>query len=96
LTLAWTQRGKEFVVTVGAGAMEHYLSDRPVGGAPWAEMVAAADREAVREGGNGRTVLARVYVSVRAFRERFPEAMGKTVMDGCLQVWIFAGWIRGC
>src|SRR5207253_1726939 len=82
LTLAWIQHDDAFVVTLGAAAMEHYLSDQPVGGAPWKETVLAADAEAARLGERaaiGR-VMARVYVTAKAFRERYPEAMNKTVL----------------
>jgi hypothetical protein len=82
LTLAWTQHDNVFVITLGAGAMEHYLSDRAVGGPPWKETVLAADAEAARLGERAATgrVMARMYVTAKAFRERYPEAMNKTVL----------------
>ena len=70
---------KEFVLTLGAGAMEHYLGDREAGAAPWVETMAAVDVQAQQLGSAGN-VLARVYVNARTFRERFPEAMGKTML----------------
>jgi hypothetical protein len=79
MVLAWVQDGGHFVLTFGTGAMEHYLAGRPVGGAPWVESLRAADTEAGRLGSSGM-IMARVYVSAKAFRERFPEAMNKTVL----------------
>jgi hypothetical protein len=62
--------------------MEHYLSGRPVADVPWKGPVAAIDAAAVRQAagaGEGATV-ARVYVSARSFRERYPAAMARTVL----------------
>jgi hypothetical protein len=74
LTLAWTQQGNQFVLTLGGGAMEHFLADRPVGGIPWADTVAAEDAKAKQLGEEaaGGKIVARAYVSSKAFRERFP------------------------
>lgn len=60
--------------------MEHYLSDRPVADVPWKGSVAALDAAAARQGIGEGAVVARVFVSPRAFRERYPEAMGRTVL----------------
>ncbi len=79
LCLDWVQVGNDFVLTVGDGAMAHYLADRPVGGAPWAQSVVDIDAAATKAGSVG-SVLARVYVSVKGFRERFPAAMRETVL----------------
>jgi len=77
LTLAWTQQGDRFILAVGDGAMEHYLADRPVGGVPWQQTFADIDKAAAQQGSTGDT-LARIYVSAKAFRDRFPQPMQKT------------------
>ena len=59
--------------------MAHYLADRPVGGVPWTQTAAGADAAAAK-GGTGGAVFARVYSSPKAFRERFPAAMERTLL----------------
>jgi hypothetical protein len=89
--LAWVQEaggtatdgaayGPRFVLAFGAGAMEHYLSDRPVADAPWRGPLAAIDAVAARQGLGEGTAMARLYVSPQNFRERYPEAMARTVL----------------
>jgi hypothetical protein len=80
LCLDWTRRGDLFILTLGTGAMEHYLADRPVGGVPWAQMVTDADAAAAKqanEHGAGEAFV-RLYVTPAAFRQRYAEAMQKT------------------
>src|SRR6202000_2019250 len=84
LSLAWTQRGNLFILTVGEGAMEHFLAERPVGGVPWLETVGQIDNAAWSAGAKGET-LARIYVAARAFRERFPDPMRKTMLGRLFQ-----------
>jgi hypothetical protein len=79
MVLAWMQDKSHFVLTFGAGAMEHYLAVRPEPVAPWSDTLRATDAEAARSGSSG-VIMARVYVSAKAFRERFPEAMNKTIL----------------
>jgi len=91
LKLAWAQEaggitpdgrtyGPRFILTLGEGAMEHYLADRPVADAPWSRPISDIDTaDALRDTAPGG-VVARVYVSPRAFRERFPEAMNRTIL----------------
>jgi hypothetical protein len=80
LCLDWTRQGELFVLTLGSGAMEHYLADRPVGGVPWEQMVGEADAAARKQGGagGGGDAFVRVYVTPAAFRQRYAEAMQKT------------------
>jgi len=79
LCLEWTQQGRYFVLTIGEGAMEHYLADRPVGGTPWEAMVGEVDTAAATQGSTG-DIMARIYVAAGAFRERFPQPMQHTVL----------------
>ena len=49
--------GSRFILAFGEGAMEHYLSDRPVADVPWKGSVAALDAAAARQGiGEGAVV----------------------------------------
>jgi hypothetical protein len=84
LKLGWTQEKDVFVLGFGAGAMEHYLADRPVGGVPWAETVTGVDAGAAKAGSSGE-VFARIYASPKAFRERFPEAIQRTLLGRIFQ-----------
>ena len=79
LKLAWMQDGDLFVITLGDGAMEHYLSDRPVGGVPWAPTLASGDALAAKQGSSGAAAL-RAYVTLKAFRERFAEVTKRTAV----------------
>ncbi len=79
LSLEWTQQANVFVLTIGDGAMEHYLADRPVGGAPWLPFVEEADKAAVQNHCVGE-VESRIFVNAQAFRERFREPMRRTIL----------------
>jgi hypothetical protein len=79
IALGWIQDGRQFVLTFGAGAMERYLAMRPAGDIPWKGTVASVDEQAGKLGSAGH-VMARLYVSAKTFREKFPEAMQKTVL----------------
>jgi hypothetical protein len=96
MVLAWVQDGSHFVLTFGAGAMERYLARRPSPpvAAPWVESLKAADADAARLGSSGM-IMARVYVSAKAFRERFPEAMNKTVLGRMFDSLGFGGTTGG-
>jgi len=77
--LYWTQEGDVFVLAVGSGSMEHYLSARAKPGpSPWTKSLADADAQAPRHNLAG-DILARCYIAPRTLRARFPEAMKKTV-----------------
>lgn len=87
LTLAWTELPADhdiparFILTLGAGAMEHYLADRPVGDVPWKQIIAGIDAKGAAQGlSSGDPLLARLYVSVKQFRERFDEPMHRTTL----------------
>lgn len=84
LKLGWTQEKDVFVLGFGAGAMEHYLADRAVGGVPWADTVKGVDAGAAKAGSAGE-VFARVYAAPKAFRERFPEAIQRTLLGRIFQ-----------
>ncbi len=79
LKLGWAQEKDGFIFGFGAGALEHYLADRTVGGVSWTETAASVDAAAGGVGSKGE-VFARVYASPKAFRERFPEAMKRTLL----------------
>ncbi|HVS70454.1 MAG TPA: hypothetical protein VHQ47_04280 [Phycisphaerae bacterium] len=82
LKLGWTQEKDVFVMAMGDGAMAHYLADHPVGGSPgsaWQPTVDAIDHQAPAAGSAG-IVFARIYVNPDAFRQRFPDAMKRTLL----------------
>ncbi len=79
LSLEWTQQANTFILTIGDGTMEHYLADRPVGGAPWLSFVDDADKAAVQNHCIG-DVESRIFVNAQSFRDRFPEAMRRTLL----------------
>ena len=79
LSLEWTQQANVFVLTIGDGAMEHYLADRPVGGAPWLPFVEEADKAAAQNHCVGE-VESRIFVNAQSFHERFPEGMRRTIL----------------
>ncbi|MGN6370794.1 MAG: hypothetical protein ACTHN5_21275 [Phycisphaerae bacterium] len=79
LSLEWTQQANTFILTIGNGAMEHYLADRPVGGAPWLPFVDEADKAAAVNHCVG-DVESRIFVNTQLFRERFPEPMRRTIL----------------
>jgi hypothetical protein len=73
--------GTRFIVALGAGAMEHYLADRPVGEVPWKHTLASADAAAADAGlPAAGPLLARAWLSPKSFRDRFPEAMARTAL----------------
>lgn len=77
LKLCWMQDGELLVLTLGAGAMEHYLADRPVGGLAWTATLAEADAGAARLELSGK-IAFHAWVSLKTLRERFAEPMRKT------------------
>jgi hypothetical protein len=82
-----------FVLALGEGAMEHYLADRPVGDVPWLQMIQSMDSHDAAE-----STFTRIFVNTKLLRERFPDAVQRTVLgrlltslnlsdsDGCLFV----------
>ncbi len=75
--------GGIFVMALGDGAMEHFLSGRPVGDVPWKELAEGADGEAVMAGfSGGGYFFARGYVSAAGFETRFGDAYAHTPLGG--------------
>jgi hypothetical protein len=91
IKIAWAQEaggttpdgrtyGSRFILTLGEGAMEHYLADRPVAESPWSAPITQIDTAAVLQNTSPGGVMARVYVSAKSFRDRFPQAMTRTIL----------------
>lgn len=79
LKVCWTQDGESFVITLGAGAMEHYLAGRPEGPPPWEATLQRADTQA-RTAGIAGEMAGRLYFATRSFRDKFPDAVKQTVL----------------